>query len=669
MRQADLIAYNFSNLPEMPVYPYAFVQIKALAKRMGIGVMCRDLSFISDERAHDVIKRDIQEYSPRMIGLHLRQLDSLYIDDYRNEVVKDPRDKPFEYLPLLRTKSIIDWVRGLTDIPVVVGGFGFTVMPRRIMPFLNADYGVQGCADPFFENIEQILSGSAEDLKKIPNLVYRDGDEFIYNKRIFSSPLPEPEYDQDIFDDIINFYGFMNVHHAKTWRRVSQPTLPVEVMRGCPHGCYYCTEPFVTGRQCRYRNLDAILADVDFLVNRGIRHLWFICAEINAEGNEFFFQLSDRIKEYQCSGNIKFNWQAYYIPKLNFEEFKSVRDSGFLPGWTEFVSLDDENLAKCRVPYRAQDVIENLKHQLQVNPQGFVWLTLFLGNAFCTQSTIRRTLAMMDEHGLLNRAQIGRVVECTRVFDLGSGPTCGENGRIISLGKDLVQLEKPEFLFPSFYYSQPLVDVLGNTRNIAKMFKHLDVMLLRMLPDNGSLDWNGFLYDVLSQEEFLYILDNSDKGIIILECFNKCCGEEDADPNHRRVISKILSIVDGVVRDNDPILLKRLFRPRGTHDDGEEVVAYTNAARLLIEGMLSEKRQLILDVLNYLGISHQEGQISMSCYQLNKHINFLYPGKDALLKAVAEKLGGIHDETFIRFFLEYFLFTHHIDFKYADIFY
>ncbi len=664
-----MIVYNFSNLPEQPIYPYAFVQIKALAKRMFIEVLCRDLSFLSDERAHDIIKRDIKKYSPRMIGLHLRQLDSLYIDDYRNEVVKDPRDQPFEYLPLLRTKSVIDWLRGVTYLPLVVGGFGLTTMPRRIMPFLNADYGVQGCADPFFENIERILFGSAKERKTVPNLIYREGDEIVYNSQIFESPFPFPEYDEDIFDDITNFYGFMNLHHAKIWRRVSQPTLPIEVMRGCPHDCYYCTEPFVTGKECRYRDIDDILADVDFLVSRGIRHFWFICAEINVEGNEFFLQLASRIKEYQSSKKIKFNWQAYYIPKLNFEEFKSVRDSGFLPGWTEFVSLDDENLAKCRVPYTAEDVINNLQHRLRLNPQGFGRMTLFLGNTFCTQSTIKRTLAMMDEHGLLNRALIGRVVECTRVFDLGSGPTCGDERSIISLGKDFVRINSHDLLFPSFHYSQPLMDVLGNTRNIAKMFKYLDAMFLRMLPDNGSLDWNGFLYDALSQEEFLYILDKSDKGIIILECFNKCYGEEDADPNHRRVISKIFSIVDGVVRDNDPILLKRLFRSRSANDDGEDILAYMNAAKFIIDSVLSERRQMIFDVLNCLGISHQEGQISMSCYQLNKQVNSQFSTKEALVKKVLEQLGGKHDETFIRFFIEYFLFTHHIHFKYVDIFY
>src|SRR4030067_1395661 len=97
--QTDFIMYNFSNLPELPVYPYAFVQIKALAKHVGIAALCRDLSFLSDSKAQDIITRDIRERSPRMIGLHLRQLDSLYADDYRIEVGKDPREQSFEYLP------------------------------------------------------------------------------------------------------------------------------------------------------------------------------------------------------------------------------------------------------------------------------------------------------------------------------------------------------------------------------------------------------------------------------------------------------------------------------------------------------------------------------------------------------------------------------------------
>jgi radical SAM superfamily enzyme YgiQ (UPF0313 family) len=58
--------------------------------------------------------------------------------------------------------------------------------------------------------------------------------------------------------------------------RLGEVDVPVEISRGCPYSCAFCTEPHVKGRHTRYRDLDVVMAELDFLSARGVRGIWFV---------------------------------------------------------------------------------------------------------------------------------------------------------------------------------------------------------------------------------------------------------------------------------------------------------------------------------------------------------------------------------------------------------
>jgi hypothetical protein len=91
---------NASNMDEYPVYPYAFTQVPAVARRAGVDVICKDLQGIPRERWERTLQALIARYNPAMILITLRNVDSHVSGDY-----EPGRSKP--YFPIEQTKELI----------------------------------------------------------------------------------------------------------------------------------------------------------------------------------------------------------------------------------------------------------------------------------------------------------------------------------------------------------------------------------------------------------------------------------------------------------------------------------------------------------------------------------------------------------------------------------
>ena len=205
-----------------------------------------------------------------MIGLHLRQADTVVASDY----LPPPEGDPAKYfLPVDDTALLLRHIRALTEVPVVAGGFGFSAHPLPTAQRLGVDFGVQGEPDGFFERWDDVLAGRRLD--QVPNLIFRQGRRFRANPRVFYPPSPEGEYDETLIDELVRFYGERPLLDG------SLVHAPVEIARGCPFRCYFCNEPAVKGREVRYRPWAAVQQDLDLLERHGISYLWFVCSEIN----------------------------------------------------------------------------------------------------------------------------------------------------------------------------------------------------------------------------------------------------------------------------------------------------------------------------------------------------------------------------------------------------
>jgi hypothetical protein len=471
MCDQKIVLLNASNMDGFPVYPYAFIQVPAVARQVGIEVICKDLLGIPKESWGEVIQTLIEQYNPAMILITLRNTDSLTSQDYEQD------GGGIAYFPVEDTKDLITTIRAVSDLKIAIGGFGFSVMPNDLMRYLRPDLGVIGDPNPFFEHFEEIYQ---ENYEKVANLLFFQGTRLISNPIEIYPPHPDTEYTPQVIDEMMAFYdefpspGFQGA--------------PVEIMRGCIHSCVFCSEPHVKGKQVRYRDLSAVMGDIEILVNHGITELYIITSELNPEGNGFVLELADRIHAFNelQPDDRKVTWfGANYLLGFSGDEYKRLYKSGFTGGWFDITALNDENARAMQTPYRNKNLIAHLKtHAYFKRKQAITnskkeasggditirW-TMFLGNPATTIETIRKTLRVANQNGIAQLFDHCGIITNIRVFEYEE-PDPDTLDVTYSVTSDLVRTGYRQII-PSFAYPPALLQEFGSEGEILGLFKYI----------------------------------------------------------------------------------------------------------------------------------------------------------------------------------------------------
>jgi len=520
----DLLLINGSNFPGQAIFPYAFVQVSALARRHGLRIRRLELLPFPRERWRAEIEHAIRTLRPRMVGTHLRQADSQYLPEYtRTPGTTEPLRT---YFPVERTRWILETVRELTDAPTVVGGFGFTAQAPRLVEHLRPDLAVQGEPDDFFASFERVLAArSAAELQAIGNLVVRDGGAYRFNDRAFFTPLDSPEYDDEIFAEVLGFYAAMG--RSLGIGGPGEADVPVEILRGCPCRCYFCTEPAVKGRRVRRRELDAVMADVAFLGERNVHSVFFICSELNMGGMDYPLELAERMLRFnEGRPGRELQWRAYAMPRpgMSRDDLRTLMRAGYRPGWNEFVSFDDRNLARARMPYRTEHAVRYYRDVLALSDDRTVYrgprphkLEMFLGNAFADAATIRTTLGVVDREGFAARHSVGGAISATRVYEVEGKLLCGTEATAFSIneaGNEAGNADGRQPLdpvWPSFHYAPELLRLLGSEAAIEDFLRFVSHTMLSTQYRAG-LSTSRFLLGSVAMDGFARLLRACDAG-------------------------------------------------------------------------------------------------------------------------------------------------------------
>jgi hypothetical protein len=518
---SKVLLLNGSNLPTFPVYPYAFIQVPAAARQFGIQVVSHDLLGTPQEAWGSLVQEQVEQHDPAMILVTLRNTDSLIAREYEPAYEENGNRA---YFPIHNTHALVQEIRKVTGVKIALGGFGFSVMPEAIMEFVRPDIGVFGGAAPFFEHFDKI---TASEFSGVPNLLYFQGGKLVSNPRVFSPPLNTPEYTPAGIKDMLSFYekfpkpGFLGA--------------PIEVMRGCCHTCVFCCEPHVGGFKVQYRDLSAILQDIETIVEGGITRLYMISSELNPEGNRFALDLADLIwafNERQPPERQVTWFGANYLLGFSAEEYDRLYRSGFTGGWFDITALDDDNARAMRTPYRNRTLIGNLKTFTQVQYKQFTRMhvdetfkkktngegsaafslhwTLFMGNPATTLQTIRRTLRAAHQAGLDRQFTSCGVNSHIRVFDY-EHPDDATLAVTYSVHPGL---ERAAYnpLYPSFAYPPALLDHFGSEQAVQELFRLIGETYLSRHYQT-TREWGRFLRDTVSRQQvaaWLEVLPQSD---------------------------------------------------------------------------------------------------------------------------------------------------------------
>jgi radical SAM superfamily enzyme YgiQ (UPF0313 family) len=228
-----------------------------------------------------VIYRKLRENNVELVGITVRNLDSGVLA------------KTVLFQPDI--KKLVNRIKNTRDCKVVLGGIGFSILPREILEYSGADFGVIGYGEEALPRLVRALRQGG-DLSKIDNLIRRENGKFPVN------PISTGDY-QNIPTRRRNIVR--NLSYYRVYGLGS-----IEPMRGCPKRCGYCCEPNIVGRKMVTHKIANVIEELIELKTMGIHHVLFCDSEFNLCNREYLFDFCEQLNRRQ----VGITWTAYMYP-------------------------------------------------------------------------------------------------------------------------------------------------------------------------------------------------------------------------------------------------------------------------------------------------------------------------------------------------------------------
>ena len=236
-----------------PITPLGLAYVAAAARDSGHNVKIVDLNF--SENYQNDIASAVSNNSPDVVGISIRNIDNVTM---LHSVYFIPK-----------VKKIIIYCQNVSAAPIVLGGPGFSIMPKEIIEETGADYGVIGEGERAFCNLLECIRQKRKP-HGIPGIIFRDE-----NKLVKTTPknMPSAKLNRlliparDLFDNARYLHdgGMGNI----------------QTRRGCDQQCIYCTYPIIEGKKLRFRDPEKVVNEIDMLKEMGIDYLHFSDSTFN----------------------------------------------------------------------------------------------------------------------------------------------------------------------------------------------------------------------------------------------------------------------------------------------------------------------------------------------------------------------------------------------------
>lgn len=286
--QAEILLIN-SNLMKPPVTPVAIDFLAGALRAEGYAVRFLDLAFEDD--VGSAIEREI-DCDFFFVGVTVRNIDDSFFAT---------RD-----FCLARVRPIVQKIKDLNDVPVVLGGVGYSIFPRAALEYCGADFGIQGDGERAIVQLADAFAGDRSPLG-VPGLVSRRG-----GGRIENAPAPVDLSAMDLGDR-----GTVdNLRYFKEGGMVG-----FETKRGCGASCSYCADPLAKGATCRQRPPEQVAREIASLADAGIDHFHTCDSEFNVPRSH----AAEVCREFVRAGlGEKIRWYAYMTPEYFDDELASL---------------------------------------------------------------------------------------------------------------------------------------------------------------------------------------------------------------------------------------------------------------------------------------------------------------------------------------------------------
>ncbi len=420
MKERKVLLVN-SNLMQPPVAPLALDYLAQALQQSEFEVEILDLCF-----SPDYIRAIEECFASRdvfAVMVTFRNTDDSSFATKRS------------FLPLLR--DIIQCIKTNTSAPIILGGAGFSVMPKAILNYCDLDIGVWGEGEYSLPLLLMKLTKQG-DFCDIPALVYRIGDGFRCNPAHYLDLAKMPAPRRTFIDNRRYFHeGGMNC---------------LETKRGCPKGCIYCVDPLSKGRKVRLRSPRNVGDEIEALLNQGVDYFHICDSEFNIPHSHAEDVCTEIISRRLGE---KVRWYTYASPAPFSRELASLMKRAGCVGINFGVDSGcDRMLQALGRDFCVEDVRSTAR---SCREEGLVCMyDLLLGGPGETRESLKETVETMKK---ISPDRIGaamgvRVYSKTKLADMiyREGPLEGNvNLHGIIEGND-------EFTAPLFYLSQHLGD-------------------------------------------------------------------------------------------------------------------------------------------------------------------------------------------------------------------
>ena len=315
------------------VPPIGEAYLAAYLLHQGHEVKLIDLTLSNDYKKD--VSRVINDFNPQVIGISIRNVDST---TYPGNL--------FFYLPV---KNIISYIKEIAEpeIPIILGGAGFSIFSEEILRDLNHNIGVVGEGEYVFAEILKYVKNDDDPRKIGKGICFIDANGEYHQKppwRVENlNDLPFPT--RELLENDAYFIDPMN-KMGPFWGNI-------QTKRGCPMNCIYCSYRYIEGSNPRYRSPENIAEELDLIVNNyGIKNIFIVDSVFNLDYNHLKETCKAIIKS-----KVDVNWGANYVPSKNFIDLMPLmKESGATHLATGIESLSEQmlkNMNKSRSPDEA----------------------------------------------------------------------------------------------------------------------------------------------------------------------------------------------------------------------------------------------------------------------------------------------------------------------------
>ncbi len=352
-----LISANKERAP-FPVYP---IGLDYLAGALQPDHEVRLLDLI-DKDAVAAVPLEIKGFQPDCIGLSIRNID--------NSEATDSKSYIDEY------KEIAQIIRGVTRVPLILGGAGFSLFPERLLSELRADCGIAGEGERLSGLLDAIEKGF--DPKKVPGVIC---PEDVFNR-------PQP-WDGDIKRELPENTASYSFYIQNSGM------LNLQTKRGCPFKCIYCTYPVIEGSLIRKADPALCAEEAVGLKERGAKYIYIADSVFNSD-----YEHCIKIADEFIRAKLDIPWGGFFAPLKNQEDlYQRLKDAGLTHCEFGTESLSEHMLATYRKPFTVGDVFS--AHESAKKAGIHVCHYFLLGGPGETAESIEETL---DNAGRLESA-------------------------------------------------------------------------------------------------------------------------------------------------------------------------------------------------------------------------------------------------------------------------